>query len=73
MQKGTIFGVSISFWVILFGCGLYGINHSAHLNEYIEGNAYTLDFGLGTTDFNYDGINKIHIHNFCFYYAVLHN
>lgn len=73
MKKGKnlwIFYVIIG-GVLLGGVGSIGL--SSYLTEHLEGNMYNFDFDLMTRDYNYSSNDKIHIHNFVFYYDFTQN
>lgn len=60
--------------VLLGGVGVGSICLSSHLTEHLEGNVlYTFDFDLMTLDYNYSSNDKIHLHNFVFYYDFSQN
>lgn len=57
--------------VLLGGVGSIGL--SSYLTEHLEGNMYNFDFDLMTRDYNYSSNDKIHLHNFVFYYDFSQN
>lgn len=74
MKKEKIWS---AFWIAILVAvliiGVFLIYYSSNLNEHLEGNMYNFDFDLMTLDYNYSSTDKIHLHNFVFYYDFSQN
>ena len=73
MKKEQIWWIFFIIFGLLLISGIFLIDHSSKLNEYMDGNLYIFGFHLMTQDFNGSSNNRIHLQNYCFYYDFSKN